>query len=128
MCESSANIYLNNNLTLEDYACIGSGYTKFNKCDISSCDLSEIMEDSHPIRTSCISPKGDCFAIGTNIKSLKVYSLSHVLSDFKKYKKISPKTKMPLFFEQSNHHMGSIYCLDWSVSGRLFKIDMFRPQ
>ena len=24
-----------------------------------------------------------------------------------------------LVFEQKNHHMGSIYCLDWSVSGRL---------
>ena len=119
ICESSANINLNNNLTLEDYAYIGSGYTKYGKYDISSYDLSEIIEDSHPIRTSCFSPKGDCLAIGTNSKCLKIYSLSHVLSDFKKYIKISSKTKMPLIFEQKNHHMGSIYCLDWSVSGRL---------
>jgi WD40 repeat protein len=119
ICESSTNINLNNNLTLEDYACIGSGYTKYSKYDISSYDLSEIIEDSHPIRTSCFSPKGDCLAIGTNSKCLKIYSLSHVLSDFKKYIKITSKTKMPLIFEQKNHHMGSIYCLDWSVSGRL---------
>ena len=119
ICESSANVNLNNNLTLEDYAYIGSGYTKYGKYDISSYDLSEIIEDSHPIRTSCFSPKGDCLAIGTNSKCLKIYSLSHVLSDFKKYIKISSKTKMPLIFEQKNHHMGSIYCLDWSVSGRL---------
>ena len=119
ICESSSNINLNNNLTLEDYACIGNGYTKFNKYDISSYDLSEIIEDSHPIRASCFSPKGDCLAIGTNSRSLKIYSLSHVLSDFKKYIKITSKTKMPLIFEQKNHHMGSIYCLDWSVSGRL---------
>ena len=119
ICESSSNINLNNNLTLEDYACIGSGYTKYSKYDISSYDLSEIIEDSHPIRTSCFSPKGDCLAIGTNSKCLKIYSLSHVLSDFKKYIKITSKTKMPLIFEQKNHHMGSIYCLDWSVSGRL---------
>lgn len=26
---------------------------------------------------------------------------------------------MPLIFEQKNHHLGSLYCLDWSVSGRL---------
>jgi WD40 repeat protein len=24
-----------------------------------------------------------------------------------------------MVFEQTNHHLGSIYCLDWSVSGRL---------
>ena len=117
--ESSSNINLNNNLTLEDYACIGNGYTKYNKYDISSYDLSEIIEDSHPIRTSCFSPKGDCLAIGTNSRSLKIYSLIHVLNDFKKYIKITTKTKMPLIFEQKNHHLGSIYCLDWSVSGRL---------
>lgn len=82
ICESSTNINLNNNLTLEDYACIGSGYTKYNKYDISSYELTKIIEDSHPIRTSCFSPKGDCLAIGTNSRCLKIYSLSHVLSNF----------------------------------------------
>ena len=119
ICESSTNINLNNNLTLEDYACIGNGYTKFSKYDISSYDLSKVIEDSHPIRTSCFSPKGDCLAIGTNSRSLKIYSLSHVLSSFKKYSGINTSTKMPLIFEQKNHHLGSLYCLDWSVSGRL---------
>jgi WD40 repeat protein len=119
ICESSTNINLNNNLTLEDYATIGNGYSKYNKYDISSYDLSQIIEDSHPIRTSCFSPKGDCLAIGTNSKSLKIYSLSHILSSFRKYMKINTSTKMPLIFEQKNHHMGSIYCLDLSVSGRL---------
>ena len=119
ICESSTNINLNNNLTLEDYACIGNGYTKFSKYDISSYDLAKVVEDSHPIRTSCFSPKGDCLAIGTNSKSLKIYSLSHILSNFKKYSGINTATKMPLIFEQKNHHLGSLYCLDWSVSGRL---------
>ena len=53
---------------IEDYACIGIGYTKYNKYDISSNELSENIGDSHPIRTSCFSPKGDCFAIGTIVK------------------------------------------------------------
>ena len=119
ICESSTNLNLNNNLTLEDYACIGNGYTKFSKYDISSYDLSKVIEDSHPIRTSCFSPKGDCLAIGTNSRSLKIYSLSHVLNNFKKYSGINTSTKMPLIFEQKNHHLGSLYCLDWSVSGRL---------
>ena len=119
LVESSTNINLNNNLTFEDYASIGNGYTKYSKYDISSFDLSKVIEDSHPIRTSCFSPKGDCLAIGTNSKSLKIYSLSHVLSNFKNYRGINASTKMPLIFEQKNHHLGSIYCLDWSVSGRL---------
>ena len=119
ICESSTNINLNNNLTFEDYASIGNGYTKFSKYDISSFDLSKVIDDSHPIRTSCFSPKGDCLAIGTNSKCMKIYSLSHVLSNFKKYTGINSSTKMPLIFEQRNHHLGSIYCLDWSVSGRL---------
>ena len=119
ICESSTNINLNNNLTLEDYACIGNGYTKFSKYDISSYDLSKVIEDSHPIRTSCFSPKGDCLAIGTNSRSLKIYSLSHIINNFKKYSGINTGTKMPLIFEQKNHHFGSLYCLDWSVSGRL---------
>ena len=119
ICESSININLNNNLTIEDYACIGNGYTTYSKYDISSYDLSKIIEDSHPIRTSCFSPRGDCLAIGTNSKSLKIYSLIHVLNNFKKYLGINSLTKMPLIFEQKNHHLGSIYCLDWSVSGRL---------
>ena len=75
ICESSTNLNLNNNLTLEDYACIGNGYTKFSKYDISSYDLSKVIEDSHPIRTSCFSPKGDCLAIGTNSK--KYYNVYH---------------------------------------------------
>ena len=118
LIESMSN-NLNNNLTLEDYACIGNGYTKYSKYDISSLELSKIIGDSNPIRASCFSPKGDCLAIGTNSRSLKIYSLNHVLKNFKKYSPINSETKMPLIFEQKNHHLGSIYCLDWSVSGRL---------
>ena len=118
ICESSSNLNLNNNLTLEDYACIGNGYNKFNKYEISSYKLIQKVEDSHPIRTSCFSPKGDCLAIGTNSRSLKIYSMSHIITGFKKYS-INNNIKMPLVFEQKNHHLGSLYCLDWSVSGRL---------
>ena len=116
--ESSSNLNLNNNLTLEDYACIGNGYNKYNKYEISSYKLIQKVEDSHPIRTSCFSPKGDCLAIGTNSRSLKIYSMSHIITNFKKYSN-NTINKMPLVFEQKNHHLGSLYCLDWSVSGRL---------
>ena len=92
---------LNNNLTLEDYACIGNGYTKFSKYDISSYDLSKVINDSHPIHTSSFSQKGGCFPIWTNWRSLKIYSLSHLLSNFKKYSGINTSTKMSLIIEQN---------------------------
>jgi hypothetical protein len=28
-------------------------------------------------------------------------------------------TDVPILFERKNHHLGSIYCMDWSRSGRL---------
>ena len=37
--------------------------------DITSLTLKKVIEDTHPIRCCCYSPKGDYFAIGTNSKS-----------------------------------------------------------
>ena len=113
----------NNNITtnnlIEDYSLIGNGYKTYSKYEISSFSLSKIILDSHPIRTSCFSPKGDYFSIGTNSKSIKIFSLNNILQNFRSYKKITKETSLPKLFEQKNHHLGSIYCLDWSVSGRL---------
>ena len=113
----------NNNITtnnlMEDYSSIGNGYKTYSKYEISSFSLSKIILDSHPIRTSCFSPKGEYFSIGTNSKSIKIFSLNNILENFHKYKKITKDTPLPKLFEQKNHHLGSIYCLDWSVSGRL---------
>ena len=113
----------NNNITtnniMEDYSLIGNGYKIYSKYEISSFSLSKIILDSHPIRTSCFSPKGDYFSIGTNSKSIKIFSLNNILQNFRSYKKITKETSLPKLFEQKNHHLGSIYCLDWSVSGRL---------
>ena len=32
---------------------------------------------------------------------------------------IEDEQKIKLIYEQKNHHAGSIYCLDWSISSRL---------
>ena len=32
---------------------------------------------------------------------------------------ITKSTDIPILFERKNHHLGSIYCIDWSRSGRL---------
>lgn len=34
------------------------------------------IKDTHPIRAACFNNTGDSFAIGTNSKSLKLYSLA----------------------------------------------------
>jgi WD40 repeat protein len=86
----------------------------------------QTIEDTHPIRTSCFSPKGDFFSIGTNSKSIKIFNIKSMLQKFNKknsynfkQSQIGETDEIKLVFEQKNHHMGSIYCLDWSVSGRL---------
>ena len=37
------------------------------------------IEDIQPIRAACFSREGEYFAIGTNSKSLKIFSLRNVL-------------------------------------------------
>lgn len=120
--------------------------------DITTLAERKVIEDSHPIRTSCFSSKGDYFAIGTNSKSIKLFHIRPVLQRFNKKNSYNFKSDfnvnnylnqnnydmninnnpgnfmnnnftdlddIKMVFEQSNHHLGSIYCLDWSVSGRL---------
>ena len=99
--------------------------------DYDICTLTErkVISDTHPIRTSCFSPQGDFFSVGTNSKSVKIFYINPALEKFNKKNSYNFKSNMKtsmaslddvkLVFEQKNHHMGSIYCLDWSVSGRL---------
>lgn len=146
--------------------------------DITTLAERKVIEDSHPIRTSCFSSKGDYFAIGTNSKSIKLFHIKPVLQRFNKKNSYNFKSDLniqnqihinnnlnskliynnsnnnnlnnknnavnnnkmsnlinqnqienlsynnevddiKMVFEQANHHMGSIYCLDWSLSGRL---------
>ena len=96
-----------NNLYTEEYSNIGNGYLKYNNYDICSFTLSKKFEDTHPIRTSCFSPKGDYFAIGTNSKSLKIYSLKNVINNFENripivQENIDSSIFSPLVFEQKN--------------------------
>jgi WD40 repeat protein len=92
--------------------------------DITSLLERKVLQDSHPIRTSCFSPKGDFFALGTNSKSVKIFDMKNLNLANMNMKKHSANYKsyeedVKLIFEQKNHHLGSIYCLDWSISGRL---------
>ena len=105
--------------------------------DIKSLSLKKVIEDSHPIRCCCFNPKGEYFAIGTNSKCLKIYDLSYILESFTKrnniYAQINSnknttnilsnsklnKEAIGMIFEVKNHHHGSIFCIDWSSSGKL---------
>lgn len=93
-----------------------------NIYDVSSFKLNLMITDTNPIRTSCFSSKGEFFALGTNSRSLKIYDMKNVLNQFNT-KSIpinnNSNATMPLVFEKANHHLGSLYCLDWSTSGKL---------
>ena len=96
----------------------------FYNYDITSLTLKKVIEDTLPIRCACFSPKGEYFAIGTNSKSLKIFDLSYVLENFNKRnsyarKPTSQRETIGMIFEQKNYHNGSIYCIDWSTSGKL---------
>ena len=108
-------------------------YYDYYNYDITSLALKKVIEDTHPIRCCCFSPKGEYFAIGTNSKSLKIFDLSFILDSINKRNfyskniknnnitnnKNSYKETIGMIYEQKNYHLGSIYSIDWSSSGKL---------
>ena len=108
-------------------------YYDYYNYDITSLALKKVIEDTHPIRCCCFSPKGEYFAIGTNSKSLKIFDLSFILDSINKRNFYSKNIKnnnnitnnknyketIGMIYEQKNYHLGSIYSIDWSSSGKL---------
>ena len=108
-------------------------YYDYYNYDITSLALKKVIEDTHPIRCCCFSPKGEYFAIGTKSKSLKIFDLSFILDSINKRNfyskniknnnitnnKNSYKETIGMIYEQKNYHLGSIYSIDWSSSGKL---------
>jgi WD40 repeat protein len=70
-----------------------------------------VLKDSQPIRAACFSPSGDYFVLGTNSKALKICQLPNLEG--------GPNQPIRVVLEQLNHHIGSIYCVDWSRTERL---------
>jgi WD40 repeat protein len=132
------NNNINNNLSDldQDEYFLKNCYDYYNY-DIKSLSLKKVIEDTHPIRCCCFNPKGEYFAIGTNSKCLKIYDLSYILESFTKRNNIYAqlnsnnntthmlsnsklnKEAIGMIFELKNHHHGSIFCIDWSSSGKL---------
>lgn len=65
------------------------------------------------------------FSVGTNTKSIKIYSLDDILESLKPEEETGDLTSMraneeiPVRFDHLNYHDGSIYCMDWSENERL---------
>ena len=110
------------------YSPIKSSYSTYPLYDISSFSLETLLVDTQAIRTATFNNQGNYLAIGTNSKSLKIYSLTSVLKKFINRNQTtsvahaqlqSSSASLPLAFEKSMHHQGSIYCVDWSSKGKL---------
>eukprot|EP00357_Protocruzia_adherens_P010867 CAMPEP_0115023134 /NCGR_PEP_ID=MMETSP0216-20121206/32147_1 /TAXON_ID=223996 /ORGANISM="Protocruzia adherens, Strain Boccale" /LENGTH=807 /DNA_ID=CAMNT_0002396315 /DNA_START=140 /DNA_END=2566 /DNA_ORIENTATION=- len=89
----------------------------FREFDPQNLNEVGILNDMQPIRTSCFSPDGEFFVIGTNSKSVKICPLRDIME--KPYHPGDGPHQIPVCFEQKNHHAGSIYCISWSGSGKL---------
>ena len=94
-----------------------SPYSKYSY-DPSSFNLESLVVDTQTIRTCCFNPKGDFLALGTNSKSLKIFSLSPIIS---KFRDNTPNKNISLqcVFEKQNHHLGSLYTINWSPNNKL---------
>jgi len=90
------------------------------------------LRDNQPIRAACFSPSGNYFVLGTNSKSLKICSLPKLPGqdddDDEEADKVDSSggiqnefqiQQVNVLLEQQNHHVGSIYCVDWSRTERL---------
>lgn len=82
--------------------------------------LRAIFEDSQPIRAACFSPQGNYLALGTNSKALKICAVPNLHSmDDEEDEEVDEVQKLQVLFENDQHHIGSIYCVDWSRTQRL---------
>ena len=88
----------------------------FQRFDPRSLREVTSIEDVQPIRASAFNSTGDYFVLGTNSKSIKVCSLHHVIDNLIYHQ--HHKQDIEVVFEMKNLHLGSVYCVDWSKSGR----------
>lgn len=116
-------------LDKEEYF-LKSNYELFNYNILNFYERASI-KDLRPIRTSCFSPnKGDFLAIGTNSCSIKIFDIRALTYAYNinsyKYNDLFAQKNVQLVNKEirqlkeiEKHHTGSIYCIDWSCSGKL---------
>lgn len=87
------------------------------------------------IRSVDVHPSGKYFAVGSNSKTIRVCAYP----DLKYISTDSLPKPAKVLYKKGRHHLGSIYCMGWSPSGKilatgsndksikLVRLDMDRP-
>ena len=73
------------------------------------------VEDVQAIRAIDIHPSGRYFAVGSNSKVLRVCAYP----DIRNVRTDMVPQPAKVVYKKNKHHLGSIYCMAWSPSGRL---------
>ena len=101
---------------------LGDENTPVDPSIIAQMQQIAVHYDSQPIRAACFSPNNDSyFVLGTNSKSLKFCKMSQALINSLTGQGSFPDQSegIQVIYEQPEHHIGSIYCVDWSNTSRL---------
>ncbi|CAF3439761.1 unnamed protein product [Rotaria sp. Silwood1] len=73
------------------------------------------VEDVQAIRAIDVHPSGKYFAVGSNSKTLRIC----VYPDIKNIRTDTVTQPAKVLYKKGKHHLGSIYCVAWSPSGRI---------
>ena len=73
------------------------------------------FEDVQAIRAIDIHPQGNCFAVGSNSKTLRICAYP----DTQTIPTESVPKPAKILYKKNKYHLGSIYCMAWSPSGRI---------
>ncbi|CAF0884052.1 unnamed protein product [Adineta ricciae] len=73
------------------------------------------LEDVQAIRAIDIHPSGKYYAVGSNSKTIRVCAYP----EMKNIRADAVPTPAKVLYKRNKHHLGSIYCMAWSPSGRI---------
>ena len=83
-----------------------------------------VLNDVQAVRSVAFHPNGVCYAVGANSKVLRVFpspgstsTIDPVTKEVDSYQGGKPSNKV--LWAKRDVHKGSIYCIDWSLSGDL---------
>lgn len=73
------------------------------------------LEDVQAIRAIDVHPSGKYFSVGSNSKTLRICAYPET----RNIRADSVPQPAKVLYKKGKHHLGSIYCVAWSPSGRL---------
>ena len=75
----------------------------------------ETLEEQGPVRAVAFHPTGECYAVGSNTKVLRVCQYPDMSKVTTSYQQATKKPKV--LGKKVKHHAGSIYCAAWNTLG-----------